>query len=153
MIMDFELAKSMLTFEEGDKRFIYDDVTGQRVYAGEGILTGGIGHNFESRPMSDAVVNIIFNEDWSIALETCQTIFRNYMTLSQARQLALLNMAFNLGEYHLVTFKKMTEAILALDFDKASDEILNSLWATQLKSRATRVAHMLKTDQIPIEYL
>lgn len=152
MITDFEITKKMLAFEEGDKRFLYDDATSQRAFASDGNLTGGIGHNFDSAPLSDAVVDLLFHEDWSIALEACHDLFPNYNTLSQARRLALINMAFNMGEHHLATFKRMAQAIMDLDFEKAAQEALDSLWGIQCKSRAMRVSKMLRENIILSEY-
>lgn len=152
MITDFEIAKKMLIFEEADKRFIYDDATGQRVFAEEGNLTCGIGHNLDSKPLSDAVVDLLFNEDWCMALETCHDLFPTYNLLSQARRLALMNMAFNMGSHSLSSFKKMAEAVTDLNFERAAQEILDSLWALQVPNRAARVAKMLKENSIPAEY-
>jgi Phage lysozyme. len=152
VIDDFEIAKSMLIRDEGDQRHVYECGTGLRVYAEQGYLTIGIGHNLDARPLSDAVRDLLFSEDWAIALSACQSLYPHYSRFSQARRLALLNMAFNLGERRLGKFTKMNEAINSERWEDAAKEAADSLWFYQVKGRAVRICQMLKEDVIPGEY-
>ena len=63
--------------------------------------------------------------------------------LDAVRQLVLVDMAFNLGVPRLCKFKKMWAAIEAKDFPTAAKEMLDSRWANQVKSRATKLAHAM----------
>lgn len=64
--------------------------------------------------------------------------------LNEARQDALINMAFNLGVNGLMKFKKMWAALRAGDFDKAAHEALDSLWAKQVGARAVELAKTIR---------
>lgn len=152
MIEDFEIAKHMLTFEEADERYLYDDATAERIFAPDGHVSGGIGHNFDARPLSDAVVDLLFSEDWAIAVEGCKNVFSFYAQFSQPRRLAILNMMFNLGVTRFKSFKQTIAAFEIFDFEAAAEAAKNSLWYVKAKGRGERVYRMIKDDIIPPEY-
>ena len=68
--------------------------------------------------------------------------------LDAVRQLVLVDMAFNLGVPRLSKFKKMWAAVHENKFDVAAKEMLDSRWANQVKSRATKLAHAMHTGEI-----
>lgn len=153
MIDDYDLIKKMLLHEEGDKRYPYDCGSGQRIWANFGHPTIGIGHNLDARPLSDAVVALLLSEDWAITLEYCRELFPHYSNFSQARRLALFNMAFNLGPKKLAEFRDMVEAVNNGRWQEAAEEAKSSFWYHQVRRRAEKVCMMLKDDKIPEEYL
>ena len=63
--------------------------------------------------------------------------------LDSVRQLVLVDMAFNMGVPRLCKFKKMWAAVHEEDFATAAKEMLDSRWATQVKSRATKLANAM----------
>ena len=63
--------------------------------------------------------------------------------LDAVRQLVLVDMAFNMGVPRLCKFKKMWNAIHEKKFDIAAKEMLDSRWATQVKSRSTKLANAM----------
>ena len=63
--------------------------------------------------------------------------------LDSVRQLILMDMAFNMGVPRLCKFKNMWAAIHEADFPTAAKEMLDSRWANQVKSRATKLAHAM----------
>lgn len=148
---DFELALKMLTRDEGERRTLYDDATGEPPQV-VGRITSGIGHNFSDSKLSDTMVMLLFSEDYDKALVSCRRLFPGFDTFSQARRLALLNMAFNLGQTRLSLFVKLIDAVARNDWKLAAYETKRSIWAIQVKGRAHRVAGMLEDDMIPVEY-
>ena len=68
--------------------------------------------------------------------------------LDAVRQLILVDMAFNMGVPRLGKFKKMWAAIHENNFEEAAKEMLDSRWANQVKSRATKLAHAMHTGEI-----
>jgi lysozyme len=54
-----------------------------------------------------------------------------------------MDMAFNMGVPRLCKFKNMWAAIHEDDFITAAKEMLDSRWANQVKSRATKLAHAM----------
>ncbi|MCK9342307.1 MAG: glycoside hydrolase family protein [Prevotella sp.] len=79
-------------------------------------------------------------EDIHDAQITLDRIFGNsWLSWTEARQHALLNMAFNIGETRLRGFKNMIAAIKAQDWPLASREVKDSLYYKKLTRRAERV--------------
>ena len=60
--------------------------------------------------------------------------------LDAVRQLILMDMAFNMGVPRLCKFKRMWGAIHDRKFDAAGREMLDSRWAKQVGSRATKLS-------------
>lgn len=67
-------------------------------------------------------------------------------TLDIVRYCVLWNMTFNMGIHHLLEFKEMLDAVRHQDWQEASSQMLNSLWAEQDKDRATELAEQMRTD-------
>jgi lysozyme len=65
---------------------------------------------------------------------------------TQARINALVEIAFNMGG-KWGQFVHARAAIEAQDWQTVHDQLLNSLWATQVKGRATRIANQFLTGQ------
>ena len=68
--------------------------------------------------------------------------------LNTARQAVLIDMCFNLGIGRLKQFKKMFAALSQGDYDKAAAEMLDSVWAKQVKSRAAQLAEIMRKGEI-----
>ena len=67
--------------------------------------------------------------------------------LDSVRQLILMDMAFNMGVPRLCKFKKMWNAIHDDNFQAAAKEMLDSRWANQVKSRATKLANAMHNGE------
>ena len=68
-----------------------------------------------------------------------------YSSLTGAQRLALVDMAYNMGEKGLSKFVDTRKAILNKDWVRAGAEILNSDYAKQLPGRARRNAKRMVT--------
>ena len=112
----------------------------------EGVLTIGIGHNLEEG-ISPAISRMIFEEDLAEATEELIRAHPVVMRLTQARRDVLINMAFNMGLSRLAGFRRMWAAIGNGDFDRASDEMLDSKWAGQVGNRAIELSEQMRTGQ------
>lgn len=64
--------------------------------------------------------------------------------LSEMRQRALINMAFNLGINGLLTFRRMLAALKECRYEDAAREAMDSRWAQQVGRRARVVADQLR---------
>lgn len=145
----------MLSRDERDTPYPYDDATAQRVKAPKGNVTIGRGRNLDAKPLSRAAIEFLFDEDLNDALVVAiPAVGREvWEYLSENRQLALINLAFNLGG-RLFGFKEMLAAIRAGDFARAGAELRDSKWATQVDphdrknlGRDDRVINLLEKDQ------
>jgi len=65
--------------------------------------------------------------------------------LNDARQGALINMAFQLGINGLLLFKQSLALLQASRYDDAANEFLRSKWAEQTPERALRVTEQIRT--------
>ncbi|WCZ66406.1 lysozyme R [Yersinia phage MHG19] len=71
-----------------------------------------------------------------------------YIKMNRSRQMALENMAFQLGIGGLAGFKKMLDFMLLSKWKEAYVEARNSLWYSQTKGRASRVSMIILTGNM-----
>lgn len=143
---NIEKLKSELRRDEGFRSKLYRCPTGH--------LTIGYGHNCEhhSREVVQSFRPFITRdraerllaEDIRQAVEIAESIYNGYFNeLSDSRKRILVNMAFCLG-WKLREFHNLRRAIIAKDWEKAADEILNSRFAVQTRTRAIRLSDMMR---------
>lgn len=121
-----------------------------------GHLTIGVGHKLTPREIQSDMTEIsleqagyLLHQDIGLALAGCYGIFGRWLFdgMSEPRQRALVNMAFQLGTEGLANFKRMVAAILRGDWAEAHKEALDSKWAkSDSPARAQRVAKGLLED-------
>ena len=150
-----------LIVHEGLRLQVYKDTLG--------IDTIGIGRNLEDRGISkeeldeldiptidhiyeygitEADAMALAENDVQIVEEELLRAHPCVDRLDSVRQLILVDMAFNMGVPRLCKFKKMWCAIHENKFDVAAKEMLDSRWANQVKSRATKLAHAMHTGEM-----
>lgn len=114
-----------------------------------GKMTIGVGRNLEDAGISrDEALLLLRNDIDRIADELAHAI-PEFRRLNATRQRVLIDMAFNLGVAGLRKFKKMLAALSADDYARASEEMLRSRWAKQVKGRAVQLACWMKTGKLP----
>lgn len=147
--MDLERLQKQLELEEGKRNLAYKD--------SKGIWTIGIGHNVETRPISDLAVKIIFEDDVSTVVELLDKYLPWWRGEDVVRQNALIDLGFNLGvgpspedkEGKLLTFKNTLKAWKEGDYVGASNGLAASLWYKQVGSRGRRIVKMVQTGEWP----
>lgn len=108
-----------------------------------GKTTIGWGRNLSDNGISSEEANVLFENDFQKTLD--DLIKHKFYTESPDNiKDALMDMCFNLGITKLLCFKKMIAAIEEKDYTRAAMEALNSKWATQVKTRATDVAILMR---------
>jgi len=128
--------RSTLKRHEGEVRSPYKDSLG--------IWTAGIGRNL-SKGFSVDEVDLMFANDIQEAIHSLWILYPDIMeNLTSVRQEILVNMTFNLGESRLAGFKRMWAALSQGDFYAASEEMLDSLWARQVGSRAVELSEAMR---------
>ena len=156
-----DLLMEKLIAHEGLRLQVYEDSLG--------IATIGIGRNLEDRGITPeelawmdipnmAIVHTmgiteadavyLAQNDVQIVEEELVRAHPCVDRLDAVRQLVLVDMAFNMGVPRLGKFKKMWAAIHENNFEEAAKEMLDSRWANQVKSRATKLAHAMHTGEI-----
>lgn len=131
-----EIVKAQLKVDEGVRAKPYRDTVGK--------LTIGCGRNLDDVGLSPDEINYLLENDITRAEEAAAVLFPNFHDLTPARKAVLVNMAFNLGQYRLSQFKKLRKAVQEMDFEQAAVEMGNSLWASQVGARATRLCKQMK---------
>lgn len=107
-------------------------------------LTVGYGRNLDDVDMSKAEASFFLSGDTRRAIDDTYAIFPLMFEYTENRQMALINMAFNLGKTKLRRFIGMIHAINCGDWEKAADEAIDSLWHKQVGGRAVEIANLLR---------
>lgn len=108
----------------------------------ERALEGGI---------SNEAVDRIFEDDLAKVRDQLDIKLPWWRQLSEVRQAVLLDMAFNMGIGGLLKFRQTLEHFRVGRYTLASGEMLNSLWAQQVPTRAHRLSEMVASDAWPQE--
>lgn len=120
----------------------------------EGYLTIGVGHLIDKRKNGSLPNHIIADLlDWDID-EKKSDLYHELPWAAQldfVRECVLVDMAFNLGVDGLLQFKKFLVFVQAGNYKAAATEMLDSKWATQVGSRATRLSTMMETGLWPAD--
>jgi lysozyme len=134
--LDREKLKAQLILGEGLRTKVYKDSLG--------IETIGVGRNLRDKGISQAEVQFLLDND----INECEADLRAFLPyfddLDDTRQRVLLEMRFNLGPSRFRGFKNMLKAVKESRFSDASEAMLASKWAKQVKGRAKRLALMMK---------
>lgn len=134
MFEGYTKLAAMLTRHEGLSLTPYTDTTGN--------LTIGVGRNLTARGITAAEANVLLVNDIQLAMKTART-YSWFSGLNEARQDVIVSMIFNMGgKFNL--FSNMLACLVNRDYSGAADEMLDSLWARQVKQRAVELAQMMK---------
>lgn len=133
--MNDPAIKADLLRDEGLRLKPYRDSVGK--------LSIGIGRNLDDVGISAAEAEVLLETDIAHAAADLDRALPWWRGLSEARQRALLNMAFNLGLPRLLGFTAMLADLERGDFAAAAREAVDSRWARQVGARAQRIAMLL----------
>lgn len=101
--------------------------------------------------ITEAEARYLLNNRIQEIIEELQHRLPVFGTLDEARQRALIMMAFQLGVTGTLEFKQMIAALERKDYLAAGRAALASKWAREdSPARAARTAHLLKTGKDPI---
>lgn len=130
----------MLLVHEGKKRFVYRCTSNA--------LTIGVGRNIDPNKggigLSDDEILYMLRNDIKRVYDELDSNLPWFKDLDDVRQDVLQDMCFNMGINRLLNFRKMLAAVELGLYDRASDELLNSKYAEQVKGRALKLARMMK---------
>lgn len=131
----YEKAKTLLIKHEAILFKPYRDT--------EGKLTIGVGRNLTDVGISSDEAALMFSNDLDRAIYMARSIFPSFDAYSSNRQIALLDMAFNLNN-RLRSFKKTIQFILDGNWEAASREMLDSKWRQQVGGRAVEDSELIR---------
>ena len=147
--MNLERTKRQLTRHEGLRLAVYDDATGKPLEQGDTIVghpTVGVGRLLtDARGISTIEAEMFLDNDIDIVVDELNKNIPWWNNLNDARKATFINLCFNLGWPRLSGFKKMLRAAQAGAWDKAADELMDSLWYQQVGLRGPELVEQLKT--------
>lgn len=113
-----------------------------------GANTIGYGHNLDAKPIRQEVAELILDHDIEDAMQDAIALSGDlWWRLSDVRRSVLVNMALNLGRGGLSGFINMFGAMRRGNYYIASQEMLDSRWATQVGHRSAELAHMMHSGE------
>lgn len=131
--------KKLIVSHENYKNHPYVDTVGK--------ITIGIGYNLTDRGLPDAWINQQYEDDVNYFYQQLNNDYTWFKDLSDARKMVLIDMCF-MGYKSFQTFKKMLFALSMHNYERAADEMLNSKWAQQVKSRAVENALIMRRGEL-----
>lgn len=125
--------------QEGLRLTAYVDTLGNRSI--------GYGHTpaFPGQMITEAEAEALLMQDLNSAQTDLLTALPWCFSLSVPRYCVLWNMTFNMGIAHLLEFRLMLAAVREANYPEAAKQMMNSLWASQVKERATELAEQMET--------
>ena len=125
--------------DEGLRLTAYRDTLGN--------LSIGYGHTpaFEGQTITEDEANALLMQDLNEAQTQMIAALMWVSSLDIVRYCTLWNMCFNLGIGHLLEFEHMLKACRDGNYTEAADQMANSLWAQQVKTRATQLEGQMRT--------
>lgn len=158
--MDKDQFKDLLERNEGRRDEVYTDT--------EGHPTVGVGFNLDrddarsalesigldydkvrdgSQKLTDNQIDTLLDRDADTAIADAHSAVSNFDELTDGRQIALADMAFNLGGDGLSGFTNTLAAIQSGDWEQAAQEMENSRWYEQTGNRAVADIEMMRSGQ------
>lgn len=153
----------MLKYDEGIKNTLYKDTLEY--------YTIGIGHlvtkeanktraleildkkfsRATNGTLTDKEVEILFNEDVQTAINQIKqnrVVNDVYQSLDSIRQMALINMVFQMGIGGVATFTNSLALLKNKDWEKAAINLSKSKWFSQTPNRSYRVIEVFRTGTL-----
>ncbi len=137
-----------LLVEEGDKTRGYDDANDNVLTKGYTIVgtpTVGVGHNLEV-PLSQAAIKQILLDDLAPAVAEAQS-HGWFASLNAPRQLAVIDMIFNLGEHTFDEFGTFQHFLATGMYISAGTDLQGTAWYGEVGPRGPRIASIISTGQ------
>ena len=115
-----------------------------------GFWTIGVGHflgnssSWEGQKWSPKRIITTFLLDIQEAEEVARTLYKEFDTLSDSRQRAVVNLAFNMGYNTLAKFKNSNQLFNDRKYAEAANAFMQSKWASQVGPRAKYVTELIR---------
>lgn len=130
-----DIVRAQLPVDEGMRTKPYLDSVGK--------LTIGVGRNLDDVGLRHDEIALCLENDITEAETIARNLAPNFDALTDDRKAVLINMAFNLGP-SLGEFRDTLRAVKEGRWADAADSMLQSKWAHQVGSRATRLSYEMR---------
>lgn len=149
-------GKELTKFHEGERLTAYQDI--------RGFWTIGVGHllprprspEWKGYKITQAESDRLFNDDWHYHISLVAQYAPWAMQFDEVRRYVIVDMTFNLGvePFDGDGFKDwpmFVAQLKARNWPAAAANMRSTLWASQVKGRAQRLARMIETGTWPRE--
>ena len=107
-------------------------------------LTIGYGRNLDDVGITPEEAEFLLLMDIRQATNDAHDIFPAILDYTENRQIALINMTFNLGKARLKKFRNMIDAVKSEYWEIAADKAIDSRWYNQVGARAVELVNLLR---------
>lgn len=148
-MIDRMKLRAQLSKHEGRRQFAYDDASGKTIGEGSfvrGLPTVGVGRNLYGKGLSEDEIDYLLDNDITDAMRDASTL-PAFAKLDPVRQAVLVELVFNMGLARVKEFKKFLNFANEGRWAHAAEELKDSLWYRQVKSRADTLIEQFKTGQ------
>ena len=142
--------REMLEKHEGRRKSVYKCTAGKN--------TIGVGHNIDAKGLppdidnfledngyiTDEMIDRLLDDDIEDAITDALKLYPNLERFGDVRMNALIDFVFNVGYGTAKKFVNTNKLINAEKWEQASDSLLQSKYARQVKGRAKEIAEMLR---------
>jgi lysozyme len=145
--MDRNALLADLENDEGYRIEPYDDATGKSILPGssvKGNVTLLFGWCPAKHPLSLDRAKVVLGWLADDVTELLVEVLPWINTLSDARQRALTNMAYNLGVSGLLKFDQFLSLLQQDKCEEAADDLATSVWFSQVGDRAKRIQTLIR---------
>jgi len=151
---------NMFKENEGYRNQVYKDSKGKRTIGigfnledkgnQQFLKDSGIDINeiFSGRKLTDQEIIRMYNHSLAQAFNDAKQFDPNFSKRPEPVKKALVDMAFNLGLTKLNGFVKMKAALMRNDYKTASEEMVNSNWYKQVKTRGPRTVKLMESAKM-----
>ena len=113
-------------------------------------ITIGVGRNIDPEGgigLSEDEIDYLLQND--IDRITTELDFESgwFSDLNEARQDAMIDISFNLGQTRLRKFQKALTAMAQSNWNTAADEFMDSKWSKQVGNRAKELTEIIRTGK------
>lgn len=131
-----------MILHEGRKNTLYKDSLGY--------LTIGVGHLLDPTvggKLPEQIIDALL--DWDINEKTTELLSKLpwINALDDVRKAVLIDMAFNLGVSGLLRWPIFLGQVAAGKYTEAAENMRQTKWASQVKSRADNLSKMMETGR------
>jgi len=139
-----ETIKQRIKEHEGYRNTVYSDSLGKSTI-GYGHLLLATDNFVEGVEYSKKELDDLFDKDFDTACETANKVIRE-IPLNYIAKGVIIEMCFQLGGPRILKFKKMWLALVEQDFNEAADQMIDSVWHKQTKSRCESLAAIMRSS-------
>ena len=140
--MDVDKLKDQLILHEGLELKSYK--------CSAGYITLGVGRNVEELGITEDEARYLLDNDILRVSRELDNAMPWWRDMSEVRQRIVVDMVFNLGMSRFLNFKLAINAMQEEDWEEAAAQMLDSRWARQVGTRATRLSEAMINDELEV---